>query len=151
MRISLPCGERSVVANIHDRNLTALVRSRNLIGLKNEKRAIRAALRNPIESPRLSEMTGCGKKVTVVIDDITRPTPTRKILQPVLEELGKADTHDKDVTIVVASGLHRKVTNREKERMIGKDIMSRVKVMDHDAQNKRAMTKLGVTARGTPV
>jgi nickel-dependent lactate racemase len=129
----------------------AIVKPRDLRGFENQQSAIRAALKDPIESDRISKMTGTGEKVAIIIDDTTRPTPTRKILQPILNELHEAGTRDRDITIVVANGLHRKSRRKEKERMIGKDILSTIEVRDHDARRTQAMVELGATSRGTPV
>jgi len=48
---------------------------------------IRAAFMNPIGTRRISELAGGRKTVTVVVDDLTRPTPAWRIAPFLLEEL----------------------------------------------------------------
>ena len=49
--------------------------------------AVRKGLRSPIASPSLSELVSSDSRVTVVIDDGSRPTPLARMLPAVLEEL----------------------------------------------------------------
>ena len=48
---------------------------------------IKEALHDPLGTDRLSEAVGPGETVAIVIDDYTRPCPTKMLLPPVLEEL----------------------------------------------------------------
>ncbi|QCR15268.1 lactate racemase domain-containing protein, partial [Methanosarcina mazei] len=45
------------------------------------------ALENPVKSRRLSEIVNPDSKISIIVSDVTRPTPTAKILPPLLEEL----------------------------------------------------------------
>jgi nickel-dependent lactate racemase len=151
IRISLPYGKRSLIANLPTRNLMQIVRSKRITEIRNLEHAITSALQNPLGSARLGQLARKGSKVAIVIDDATRPTPTRIVLRPILKELHEAGVRDKDITIVIATGLHRKATAEEKVQMIGREILTRVRVVNHDAHVSSATVRLGVTTRGTPV
>jgi nickel-dependent lactate racemase len=47
-----------------------------------------------------------GETVAIVIDDYTRPCPTKMLLPPVLGELKTAGVNDLDVLIIIATGTH---------------------------------------------
>ena len=109
---------------------------------------LREALAHPIGSAPLRQLVGPGRKVAIVVSDMTRPCPSDRLLPPLLEELFAAGVAAADVKIVVALGLHRAQTAAELEQMVGADVYARVAVVNHDPED---VVRLGVTARGTPV
>ena len=52
---------------------------------------IALAIDNPIGYQSIEELVGPDVKVAIVVDDATRPTPTRKILPHLLNRLKKAN------------------------------------------------------------
>jgi PAS domain S-box-containing protein len=102
------------------------------------------ALAKPIGCERLEKMVKEGEKVAIIIDDYTRKTPTRKILPVVLEKIEK---RTKQITIVVASGLHRVLTEEEIKKKIGKARV-RYPVVFHDANSPDLVT-IGKMFTGT--
>ncbi len=110
--------------------LTATVPSANVLGVfdvvdvtdenvPDEGRILRDALENPIASARLRELAEPGQKVVIVTSDMTRPCPSDKLLPPVLAELNAAGVPDADITVVIALGLHRRMTEVRDEQMVG--------------------------------
>jgi lactate racemase len=65
--------------------------------------AMRERLRAPIGTPRLSELARGRRSAVVIIDDISRPTPTAELLPLVLEELAAGGLAASQVRIVTAS------------------------------------------------
>ena len=109
---------------------------------------MREALAHPIGSAPLRQVVGPGRKVAIIVSDMTRPCPSDRLLPPLLEELFAAGVDAADVKIVVALGLHRAQTAAELEQMVGADVYARVAIVNHDPED---VVHLGVTARGTPV
>ena len=112
-----------------------------------------AHLSAPIGAPPLSEMlrASAARRILVLVDDLTRPTPQRDMLPPVLDAIGKAGVADKDVTVLVATGLHRIMSAREIEERFGPRVTGRVRVACHDARARRSMISLGAAADGRPI
>jgi nickel-dependent lactate racemase len=54
-------------------------------------------------------------------------------------------------TIYFACGTHRLHTKKEHVSIVGEDIAKRVKLSDHDCNDKDNLVKIGKTKRGTPV
>jgi nickel-dependent lactate racemase len=114
----------------------------------NEAAILRAALKAPIDTPRLRHIARPGQRATVVTSDLTRPCPSHKLLPPVLEELSAAGVPDEDIDVVLALGLHRPMTAREMETAVGPEVYHRLRVLNHDPKDT---IHLGETQAGTPV
>ncbi len=80
--------------------------------------------------------------------DITRPSPSSVLLPPIIEELKEAGVSNNQITVVFGLGVHRKQTEEEKKRLVGKDIYSKIKCIDHDIDN---CVKIGTTEKGNEV
>jgi nickel-dependent lactate racemase len=111
----------------------------------------RRALQSPIGSPRLSELYRVGMQVALVIDDGSRPTPVKKILPAVLEELKSAGLSWKDLTVIPALGLHRAMEKAEIAQRIGFQDMEDFRWENPECDNPEKLFFLGTTTRGTPV
>jgi nickel-dependent lactate racemase len=109
---------------------------------------IRLALAAPIGCAPLHEIVQLGQSVVIVTSDITRPCPSWLMLPPVLDELRRGGIAEQDVTVVLALGTHRPHTQAERERLVGAEVIRRVRCIDSDP---RQTVRLGMTRRGTPV
>ncbi len=109
---------------------------------------IHQALEQPFGSKPLSELVTVGQKVVIVISDLTRPCPSDVMLPPVLAQLNTAGIVDADITIVVALGLHRKMSAAELQEAVGEEIYRRITVLNHDIDD---VITIGTTKRGTLV
>src|SRR5689334_8645458 len=82
-------------------------------GLPDEPAALRAALRQPIQSPPLAALAKRGDRVVIAHSDITRATPNDRILPVLLAELEGAGVRRADITLLNALGTHRRQTEAE--------------------------------------
>lgn len=114
-------------------------------------RAIRDALRAPIDSPTLEQLAGPGDRICIAVTDATRACPDRYLVPPICTMLELAGVAKEDITILVATGLHRDSTPDEKQEKLGTDIVQRYKVIDHDARDPAWLTDLGVGPGGCPL
>ncbi|RJP44840.1 MAG: nickel-dependent lactate racemase [Desulfobacteraceae bacterium] len=93
------------------------------------------ALRRPVWSLPLK--TALAKRrngeVVIVVSDITRPIPYREFLPEMLDEITSAGVSRDDIRILVATGMHRPSTEKERRYMFG-DIANQYKIEDHDAE-----------------
>lgn len=151
MRVGLIYGSRDIEVDIPDVNVLWELWPDDLPAVRNEEMAIKDAIMNPIGCERLAKSVGPGMHVVIIADDLTRPTPRRRILPILLEELNNAGVKDDDVTILIALGTHRYMTENEILSMFGEEIVSRVRVVNHEWMNPRNLVSLGRTDNGTPV
>ena len=117
--------------------------------LEDSHAALRAALRSPIESRQLREIAAPGDQVAIVISDVTRPAPNRAMVQALLHEL--AHVPPDQITLLIATGLHRPCTPEEIEGMLGADVASAYTVRNHNAEDADACRDIGRTSSGRPV
>ncbi len=145
-KIPLKYGKSAVDIEIPDRNLLQVIKPNELPALGDEE--ITRALKNPIGSKRLSGIVRKGDKVAIIVSDITRPSPSKKMLPPLLEELKKGGVAEKDITIIFALGIHRVQTVEEQKNLVGEAVFNRIKCIDHDPDN---VVSTGKTRNGTRV
>lgn len=117
--------------------------------LQDPRAALRAALRAPIGVPPLRMLVRPGQTVAISVCDVTRAQPRREMLEALFEEL--PIIRPGDVTILVATGTHRANTPAELERMLGRDILGRYRVINHDSREPASLADAGVTSTGVPV
>jgi len=92
------------------------------------------ALRNPIKSPSLQEVLSHHDSVAIIVEDITRVSPKKRILEVLLQNLDEIDIPDQNISIIIALGTHRKLTLSELETMFGKELLSRYAFTNHDCR-----------------
>lgn len=114
-------------------------------------RAIRDALRAPLGTPTLDQLAGPGDRVCIAVTDATRACPDRLLVPPICTMLELAGVAKEDITILIATGLHRDSTPAEKQEKLGTDIVQRYKVIDHDARDPAWLTDLGSGPGGCPL
>ncbi len=144
MRVSLPYGAQRLEIDLGDRVGLVTV----LEPVRHAADPVRLALAAPIGSPPLHQIARPGQPVVIVTSDITRPCPSHLMLPPVLDELARAGVPDEDITVVLALGTHRPHTPQERERLVGAEVLARVRVIDSDPART---VPVGITRRGTPV
>ena len=113
------------------------------------KEEIRKSILNPIGTPNLSVIARGRKSVVIVVDDMTRTTPSSKILPFVFEELEKADISKEQITILFALGAHRPMNKNDCLLKLGKEIVSKFKIENHHPYEN--LVHLGDSKIGTPI
>lgn len=146
--ITLGYGAGTQTLSVPAENLIGIYHPKDYNQQADEHTILTEALQNPIGSPRLSQFVRPGQKVAFITSDLTRPCPTHKLLPPVIAELDAAGIPDHDITIILALGLHRKMSEQEIHRAIPHSYRQRFKVLNHDIED---VIRVGVTSRGTPV
>ena len=117
----------------------------------NDEELIRSCLKNPIGTNVLrEEVKGC-TNVVILADDYTRHTPTHLILPLLIQELQMGGVALDNISILVASGTHRAMSDEEKMKKYGKAIVDSIAIQDHEWFNRNHLSYLGKTERGTDV
>ena len=149
--IPLPCHNRMVTLRLPDdvRGEVAAPRAVNLP--IDSSAAIRAALDSPIGTPPVEELVRSGSRVAVVIDDITRETPTALLLSHLLPRLRQAGVRPDDLSIVIALGTHRPMTPAEIKTKVSSRIAANYRVINTPCTEKECFSALGKSAGGIPV
>ena len=114
---------------------------------------IENAFNNPIDSPDLGELAKNVQTVCILICDITRPVPNGAFLKPMIDRLLNAGVKLDNITILVATGLHRPNEGEELRELLGDDwVYNHVRVLNNFATHDEDHIDLGHTStRNTPV
>ncbi len=114
-----------------------------------ENTLIRQRISRPIGSLPLRMLARATDSVAVPVSDITRYSATEKFLTPLLEETDAAGIPRKRVSVFIARGTHRALSDAELHAVVGPEISSGIRVAQSDPDGETI--RLGVTTRGTPV
>ena len=121
----------------------------DLPGLVDQQGAVRRALECPLAGPSLPELVAGAHRVVVVFPDLTRPMPNRTVLPPLLALLERSGVPDDAVTLLCATGTHRQATPSEMRELVGREIVDRYTIVDHDSEGGDHM-EVG-RVEGTPI
>jgi nickel-dependent lactate racemase len=140
MEINIPYGESAIALQIPDSNLLGVIKPNTppitpRIGQKNDL----------IQG--LKDFLSKAKRILVIVNDYTRPTPTAEILKWIdglLKEF--------EIRFIVACGSHRAPNEKEFYQIFGDFYkIYQDKILVHNPNDKTALFFLGKTRFGTPI
>ncbi|WP_010269066.1 nickel-dependent lactate racemase [Paenibacillus senegalensis] len=147
MKAELLYGRGKLIVEVPDH--TVILEPLDQRGLDDEKTAVQQALRAPIGAKPLRESVKPGDKVAIVISDITRPTPNHKLVPWLLEELKHVP--DEQFVIINGTGTHRDQTREELVAMLGREVVERIRVINHHCHEAEELVRVGESAFGCGV
>ena len=142
--ILVPYGRKSVPVEVEDGHLAGVLRSgiHEYRPTKSAVDLVRDSLENPIGSPRLRELVAGKRRITIIASDHTRPVPSRVIMPQMLAEI-RSGSPDAEITILVATGLHRSTTRDELVGKFGEEIVAHERIVVHDCDDSVNLVNLG--------
>lgn len=122
---------------------------------------IRNAFEHPIDMPPLRDLIGGDSKILIAFDDNCQPFPPTKrpdirqlMIETVLTMLYEAGVERRNIRLICAVALHRKMKRGELEFMVGTGIMKEfypAQLTNFDAEAPDELVYLGETDSGEPV
>jgi len=121
-----------------------VLKGQDVAALPDAEAAVAESLANPIGCPPLRELLAAKHPATaaITISDITRPVPNRQFLPAILRVLNDAGVDDSRIAIIIGTGMHRASSEQERELLVGRDILGRVEVIDHRADDAETLVKI---------
>ncbi len=114
-------------------------------------KAVRKTISSPIGTPSLKDLVSQhGTKTIILVDDGIRNTPQKLILPILLNELNVAGVEDSDITILIALGTLRAMSNVECVDRYGQEVVDRVTIINLP-QDPGSFIDLGTTPLGIPI
>ena len=152
MRIAMRYGKSGYEISLPDDWAVTLVETKKMPVISDPIDAVRRALTHPIGSkPLTEEARGC-RSACILICDITRPVPNHVVLPVLVRQLLDSGVAAADITVLVATGLHRPNEGRELRELIGNDwVLDTVTIESHFARNDDDHIDLGSTRNGLPI
>ncbi len=148
LQIELPYGKGKQILHIDPARLKAMIEPVPQPGGEpDEKAIVRAALEEPIASPRLRELAAEAKTVLIITSDHTRPVPSRLTMPLLLQEIREGNPEAK-ITILIATGMHRPTTDEELFARFGEEIVKNERIVVHRSQEQAEMAYFGQLPSG---
>lgn len=146
---SVPFGKEKITFSLPDEDVAGVLVSHahEYVAKKSEEELVADALAHPIGSPRLSELAKGKKTCTIISSDHTRPVPSHVIMPQLLAELRKGSP-DIDITILIATGMHRPTTHDELVAKYGAEIADHEKFVIHNSRKDEDMVSIGTLPSG---
>ena len=114
---------------------------------KSQEQLVLDALEHPVDSPRLRTLAEGKRNIVIVTSDHTRAVPSKITLPLLLKEI-RSGNPDADITILIATGLHRPTTEEEQRRMFGDAIVDHEKIAINNAFAPEQFVELCVLPSG---
>jgi nickel-dependent lactate racemase len=170
MQIELAYGRSGARINVPDGNIVSVVQPDWPTVLAMPQEAVAEALRHPVAGPPLaailaermgarSRAVGSAEwrsawrhfRAVIIVSDFTRPCPNREILLPILEEFRNVGVPAECITILIATGLHAPSLGGATRKLVGEEVVSQYRVVNHFGARPVLLKNLGATPSGTPV
>ena len=148
MKVKLAYGREGLEVELPDER-TTVIEPTFVPGLPDAKGAILTALRNPIGTLPLRRIVEPTQSVAISVCDITRPMPSKTLLPLLLGELRHVPPEN--ITILIATGTHRTNTEEELAEMLGKEVVDKYRVVNHDGFDDDSLEEIGSTDSGIQV
>ncbi|MGQ9664755.1 MAG: nickel-dependent lactate racemase [bacterium] len=145
MDIQVPYGkDKKLSVSIPDKNVLAVVYP-NEVHKQNESEILLHAIEHPINSKNFKKFLDDAKDILFIVNDGTRPTPTKKVLDIIYDQI-----KDKNIKFIIATGVHRAPTQEEFDFIFG-DYYNRFKeqIYVHDCKKDEDMVYIGTSKNGT--
>ncbi|MDA1191302.1 MAG: lactate racemase domain-containing protein [Candidatus Poribacteria bacterium] len=110
---------------------------------------IESALDHPIGTDRLQSLGKNAKSAAIIVEDMTRPTPTTEIIPSLLTMLCGIGLDQDSIRFVMALGGHRQMPRDEMVKKLGADVVGHYEVLNHDMTGE--FSHYGASSRGTPI
>ena len=123
MKVALAYGRGRLEVDVPPH--AVVITPEELPGLPDERAAFDAAVRGPIGAAPLSELAKSTDTVAIVIADITRPSPSERLVPWIMAEL--AHVPREQFVIVNGTGSHRANTRAELIQMLGSEVVETVR------------------------
>jgi len=135
--MKLKYGKGKVRLLIEDKNIIKILNLKKQKALLNPENSLKELFKNPINSSSLRDLIiqKKAKKVLIIVNDITRPTPYEVILPLLIDELRQIGIKKENIIFIIATGIHRSNSPEEVKEIFGKDIFLNYKFINHDCDN----------------
>lgn len=131
-------------------NLKAILKSKaeDYKARLSEMDVVELALDNPIGIESLEQMVIGKKDIVIITSDHTRPMPSNITIPILLDRIRKANPSI-GITILVATGCHRAMSEQELIDRFGLKIVNNEKIIIHDCRDAKTLVKVGVLPSGS--
>src|SRR6056297_2795359 len=146
--LKLKYGNKKITLQLADKNIAGVLSASKTMPLKNPASKLEELLERPINTNSLGQLikNKKPKKVLIIVNDVTRPTPYNIILPPLLAKLVQIGVKKEDIVFMIATGAHRGNTREENIKIFGEELVSSYHFINHSCDDD--LVDLGRLASG---
>ncbi len=148
-RIYFPYGHKELSFDFDGPELIGVLRSsiEGYVPGYGGQELVERAMKSPVGSERLCELSKGKKKVVIIASDHTRPVPSKIIIPAMLKEIRRGNP-DAEITILIATGCHRGTTKQELINKFGREIAESENIYVHDCDETEKLVNIGTLPSG---
>lgn len=151
MRVKLKYGEAGLDLEFPETtNFAGVLYPQEAEPLADPAAAVTQSLLRPIASAPLKDLAVGRSDAVIVISDITRPVPNALLLPIIIGQLEAGGIPAAQITILVATGIHRPNEGAELERLVGREIAAGYRIINHFSKQQDDMVLVGEIGDGVP-
>ncbi len=147
--INLRYGNTQIPFDTNENRFTVLGNSEKSSALTDAE--IGERFDNPVDSKTLDEIIQPNETVLIIVPDATRQTASGQIVNLLVRRLIANGTMPFEISIIFATGIHRRVSDEEKRELLTTFIAQRIKTLDHIPRDLAQIINFGETAGGIPI
>ena len=149
LTFKLPYGKEKISFNLEKDKLNDVLLSslNDYAPTESSYDIVKNAIDNPIGTEKLENLAKGKNKVCLIASDHTRPVPSKIIVPLMLDRIRKGNPNA-DITILIATGLHRGTTKEELISKFGEKIVNEEKIIVHDCDDSENLVNLGTLPSG---
>lgn len=142
MKIEIPYGNRPQTLHTIDEQSVEIASPKRTPA---NPGSVSKSIATPNQFEDLDSFVSVRKKLLVVVNDYTRPTPTSHVLK-------QLNLRGKDATTIIACGTHREPKQQEIHEILGGPTAPfGGRLVVHNSRDNGSLNELGTTSRGTRV
>ncbi|REJ75517.1 MAG: nickel-dependent lactate racemase [Acidobacteria bacterium] len=145
--LELGYGESSV--RIEPREFEIVGSDKDLAALSDQELGER--LENPVGGAQIEDIVREGGTVLLVVPDATRSSAAGQVVNLLIRRLIAAGILPHEINAIFATGIHRPVTEAEKELILTPFVAQRTPVLEHRPRDLMGLVALGETSGGIRV
>ena len=149
--IELPYGSSMLTVRLPGHHPCAILSPNAVPPCDDPLAEARRALRSRSNGPPLRATARGARRVVILADDLTRQTPVQIAIPALLDELNAGGVCDEQISVVIALGTHRPMTDAEIDARLGPGVTGRVRVQNSPWQDPTQLAAVGRTPNGTSV
>ncbi|MEE4254469.1 MAG: lactate racemase domain-containing protein, partial [Desulfuromusa sp.] len=151
MQVKLKYGARGITLNYPEtENFQGVLYPESVRPIGDAAAELKMSLEQPIASAALAELANGRENAVIVISDITRPVPNKLLLPGILQQLHLAGLAREQITILIATGIHRPNEGNELIQLVGQEIAEKYRIINHFSKNQEDMVLVGEIGEGVP-
>lgn len=145
--VELLYGRGTLAVQLPENSCAHIIRKPEFPQPGSAQEVFESAMQHPHDSQTLEALCEGCRSACILICDITRPVPNHVFLQPMIKTMIASGIKAGNITVLVATGLHRPNEGAELAELVGDPwVLDTVSVVNHYAMNDDDHVHLGYTS-----